>query len=159
MTETSISAGQKRKNYRDSGPRLLSVSKEFPDASYRRPAAGQMLGITDQPDKLRMLLSFAVRQVIRHAISKGTYIEMTKTHSTLCKIFMQTARSLGQNMFADHMKADVIFQKDVAGMVRCDLHLDSRSRYPYLAEQPSVWLSEQRQECSYCRDGQGLVPY
>jgi hypothetical protein len=64
VVETSIAAGQKRKNYRDSGPRLLSVSKEFPDASYRRPAAGQMLGITDQPDKLCMLLSYAVRQVI-----------------------------------------------------------------------------------------------
>ncbi|KAN0107437.1 hypothetical protein V8E52_010185 [Russula decolorans] len=30
---------------------------------------------------------------------------------------MQTARSLGQNTFADRMKADVIFQKDVAGML------------------------------------------
>jgi hypothetical protein len=72
---------------------------------------------------------------------------------------MQTARSLGQNTFADRMKADVIFQKDVAGMVRCDLFLDSRSHYPYLAEQPPVWLSKQCQKCGYCRDGQGLVPY
>ena len=159
MVATSIVAGQKRKNYRDSGPQLLSISKEFPDASYRRPAAGQMLGITDQPDKLRMLLSCAVRQVIRHAISKSTYIEMTKTHSTLCKIFMQTARSLGQSTFADRMKADVIFQKDVAGMVCGDLFLDSRSCFPYLAKQPPVWLSKQCQECSYHRDGQGLVSY
>lgn len=124
MAETSLAAGQKRKYHRNSGPRVLSVSKEFPDASYRRPAAGQMLGITDQPDKLRMVLSYTVRQVVRHAISKSTYIEMTKMHSTLCKIFMQTARSLGQNTFADRMKADVIFQKDVAGMVRCDQLLD-----------------------------------
>jgi hypothetical protein len=111
-------SGQKRKYRRDSGPRVLSVSKEFPDASYRRPAAGQMLGITDQPDMLRTVLSYTVRQVTRHAISKSTYIDVTKTNSILCKIFMRTARSLHQSVFADRMKADVIFQKDVAGMVR-----------------------------------------
>lgn len=159
MVGTSFAAGQKRKYYRDSGPRVLSVSKEFPDASYRRPAGGQMLGINDQPDKLRIVLSYTVRQVIRHAISKSTYIEITKTHSILCKIFMQTARSLGQNTFADRMKADVLFQKDVAGMVCSNLFLDSRSRYPYLAEQPPVWFSKQRQECSHRWDGQGLVQY
>lgn len=117
---TAETSGRKRKYHRDSGPRVLSVSKEFPDASYRRPAAGQIIGITDQPDTLHMVLSYTVRQVIRHAISKSTYIMMTKTHSTLCKIFMNTACSLGQNAFADRMKVDVIFQKDVAGMVRCD---------------------------------------
>jgi hypothetical protein len=148
-TPLTASAGQKRKNYRDSGPRILSVSKEFPDASYRRPAAGQMLGITDQPDKLRMVLSYTVRQVIRHAISESTYIEMKETHSILCKIFMRTARSLGQNAFVDRMKADVIFQKDVAGMVcRHDHFLDSRSHCSHLAEQPSVWFSKQHQERS-----------
>jgi hypothetical protein len=153
-------ASQKRKNYRDSGLRELSVNKEFPDASYRCPAAGQMLRITDQPDKLRVVLSHTVRQVIWHAISKSTYIEMTKTHSILCKIFMQTACSLHQDVFADRIKADVIFQKDVAGMVCCDLFLNSRcSYYYYLAEQPPVRLSKQCQECSYCRNGQGLVPY
>jgi len=57
-------AGQKRKYYRDPGPWVLSVSKEFPEAAYRRPAAGQMLGITDQPDKLRTVLSYTVCQVI-----------------------------------------------------------------------------------------------
>jgi len=158
VVETPLAAGQKRKNYRNSGPRVLSVSKEFPEAAYRRPAAGQMLGITDQPDKLRTVLSHAVRQVIRHAISETTYIEMTKTHSILCKIFMQTARNLGQSAFANRMKADVLFQKDVAGMVRCDLFIDLCLHHPYLAEQPPVWLSKQHQEHSQYRDGQGLVP-
>ena len=119
--ETPLVAGQKRKYYRESGPRVLSVSKEFPEASYYRPAAGQTLGITNQPDKLRTVLSCTVRQVIRHAISESTYIEISKTHSILCKIFMKTARGLGLNVFADRIKADVIFQKDVAAMVRCDL--------------------------------------
>jgi len=63
VVETSA-AGQKRKYYHDPGPRVLSVSKEFPEAAYRRPAAGQMLGITDQPDKLRTVLSYTVCQVI-----------------------------------------------------------------------------------------------
>ncbi len=72
---------------------------------------------------------------------------------------MQTARNLSQSAFADRMKADVIFQKDVAGMVRCDLFLDSCSHHPYLAEQPPVWFSEQRQEHSHRWDGQGVVPY
>ena len=129
--ETSLAAGQKRKFRRDSGPRVLSTSNEFPDASYLRPAAGQVLGITDQPDKLRMVLSFSVRQVIRHAISKSTYIATAKTHSTLCKIFMQTARSLGQHAFADRLRADVNFQKDVVVMVRCDRFLYSCSLYPF----------------------------
>lgn len=125
MVENSVAAGQKRKYQRDSGPRVLSVSKEFPEASYRRPAAGQMLGITGQPRMLRTVLSCTVSQVTRHAISEGAYIEMTKTHSTLCKIFIKTARALSQNALADRMKVDPIFQKDVAGMVRRDLFLDS----------------------------------
>ena len=75
---------------------------------------------------------------------------------------MQTAWSLGQNMFADHMKVDIIFQKDVARMVcghghGCDQSLDSHSYYPYLAEQLPVQLSEQHQELSQHRDGLGLV--
>lgn len=56
------------------------------------------------------------------------------------------------------MKADVMFQKDVTMMVRCDLFLDSHSRYSYLAEQPPVWLSKQHQEHSDSWIGQGLVP-
>lgn len=123
--ETSLTVGQKRKYRRDSGPRVLSANNEFPDASYIRPAVGQVLGITDQPDNLGMVLSFAVRQVIRHAISKGTYISTAKTHSTLCKIFMQTARRLGQHAFADRLRVDVDLQKDVVMMVRCDRFLGS----------------------------------
>jgi len=151
-------AGQKRKYHCNSGPQVLSVSKEFPDASYHCPAAGQMLGITDQLDKLCMVLSYTVCQVIRHAISKSTYIEMTKTNSILCKIFIQTAHSLGLSVFADHIKANVIFQKDVAVMVCCDWFLNLCSHYPYLAEQPVVWLSKQHQKHSQHWDGYGLVP-
>ena len=115
-------AGQKRKSYCDSGPQALSTSKEFPDASYHRPAAGQTLSITDQPDKMRTVLSYTVRQAIRHAVSKSTYIEITKSHSILCKIFVNTACSLGQSTFADHMKADVMFQKDVTVIGPWDGH-------------------------------------
>ena len=62
---------------------------------------------------------------------------------------MQTAHSLGQNVFADCMKVNIIFQKDVAGMVcSCDQFLDSHSHFPYLAEQLPVWLSKQHQELS-----------
>jgi len=156
VVKTRLAAGQKRKYHYNSGPRVLSASKEFPRASYRRPAAGQTLGITDQPDELRMVLSCTVRQVIRHAISKSMYIEMTKMHSILCKIFMQTARNLGQNTFVDRMKADGIFQKDVAGMVCsvcCDWFLDLCLHYPYPAEQPPVRLSKQHQEHSQRWDG------
>ena len=153
MGETPLVAGQKRKYYRNAGPRVLSVNKEFPNASYRRPAPGQMLGITDQPDTLRIVLSYTVRQVIRHAISKSTYIKMTKMHSILCKIFIQTARSLHQDAFADRIKADVIFQKDVAAMVSCDSFLDSCSCYPYLVEQPAFRLLKQHQEHCQRWDG------
>jgi len=83
---------------------------------------------------------------------------MTKTHSILCKIFMQTARSLGQDTFADRMKADVLFQKDVAAIVHCDFFLDPCSHYPYLAEQPPFWFSKPHQEQCHHWDGQGLVP-
>jgi hypothetical protein len=46
------------------------------------------------------------------------------------------------------MKADVVFQKDVAGMVRRDLLLDSHSRYPYPAEQPPVGATLRTQSLS-----------
>jgi len=96
---------------------VLSVSKAFPLASYRRPAAGQILAITDQPDTLRTLLSQTVRQVIKYAISVSTYIKVTKTLPTFCGIFIRTTCELNQKAYADRMKEDIVFQKDVAGMV------------------------------------------
>lgn len=99
-------------------PLALSVSKEFPDASYHRPAAGQILGINDQPEVLRNVLSTTVGQVIRHAISKSTYIKMTDVSSTFYKIFKDTARRMRQEAFADRIRVDIIFRKDVTAMVR-----------------------------------------
>ncbi|KAI0000682.1 hypothetical protein BJV74DRAFT_794362 [Russula compacta] len=116
-TCTPLVAGQKRKYQHNLAPWVLSVSKEFPDASYHHPAVGQVLGITDQPDRLCMVLSYTVCQVIQHAISKSTYIKMARTNSTLCKVFIQTTCSLGQNVFADCMKVNVSFQKNVARML------------------------------------------
>jgi len=116
MAETSLVAGQKRKKSRDSGPGL-SISEQFPKAPYCRPAPGQALGINDQPENLRMMLSYVVRRVIRHAISESMYIKMEVTHSTLCRIFIQTARTLSGHAYADRIKGDVIFQKDMTAMV------------------------------------------
>jgi len=123
MAESSATRTSQRKKRRSEENRLerrlqvLSVTKDFPLALYRRPAPGRTLGITGQPDTLRTLLSYAARQVIKYAISVGTYIEATKTHSTLCKVFLRTTRELNQKVYADRIKADIVFQKDVARMV------------------------------------------
>jgi hypothetical protein len=120
-TSRSTPTSQKRKRNpnRDNRveQRVLNVSDQFPLASYRRPAAGQILGIIGQPDNLRSLLTYTVRHVIKYAILVNTYIEMKKAHPTLCGIFMLTVHKLKQQVYADWMEEDKQFQKDVAGMV------------------------------------------
>jgi hypothetical protein len=86
-------------------------------ALYHRPAAGQTLGITDQPDTLQIVLSSTVRRVIEYAISVNTYIPVAETRTILCGFFICTAHELKQEAYADRIKAEVHFQKDVARMV------------------------------------------
>ena len=79
---------------------------------------------------------------------------MTKMHSILYKIFIQTARSFAQDSICKIVKADVIFQKDVAAMVSCDSFLDSLAHlHTYLVEQPAFRLSKQHQEHCQRWDG------
>jgi hypothetical protein len=96
---------------------ILSVSKKFPLVLYHCTTPGQTLGITDQLDTLRIVLSSTIHRVIEYVISVNTYIPVAETRTILCGLFIHTARKLKQEAYANRIKADVYFQKDVAGMV------------------------------------------
>ena len=123
--------------------------------------AGQMLGITDQPDKLRVVLSYTVHQGYSACyLQKHVHRDDEDPFNSVQNLSRRLHAACTRTCLLIVQRWMSFFRRRTAGtqMVCCDLFFNSRcSYYYYLVEQPPVPLSANAAvvECSYCRNGQG----